>query len=58
MSWGKGIIQGKAKPCHFDQCFIGFECKINLSKTGQYPDILTSLDSLVVLKHLISETNV
>jgi len=30
MSYSKGIIQGKSEP--FDQCFIGFECKINSSK--------------------------
>lgn len=57
--YGKGIIQGKSKPCvTLTRSLLVLNAKLTYQRACQRPDVLTSLVPLIFLKHVITETNV
>lgn len=59
MSYSKGIIQGKSEPCvTLSNALLVLNAKLTYQRACQHPDILTSLDPLIFLKHFITETNI
>lgn len=59
ISYGKGIIQGKSKPCvTLTKSLLVLNAKLTYQRACWHPGILTSLVPLIFLKHVITETNV